>query len=69
MQNNVISLSDKHWLYIFAGLSTKNKKYLTRYFSTVYPRSYVKELVAAIQNNDVQCKTSFYKDRLSFDKK
>lgn len=56
--DNILYLdSPNHWIYVFAGLSSKNKQCLKRYFSTIYPRSYVKKLVAAVLQN-VQSKSA-----------
>ncbi len=49
---------ENHWMYLYAALSGKNKRYLKRYFSRIYPRNYVNRLVAAVENHNVQLKKS-----------
>ena len=54
----ILNVENNKWVYLYAALSTKNKKYLKQYFSRIYPRNYVNKLVAAIENNNVQFKKS-----------
>ena len=54
----ILNVENNKWVYLYAALSTKNKKYLKQYFSRIYPRNYVNKLVAVIENNNVQFKKS-----------
>jgi len=47
--SRVISLSPSVWTTIYAKLSPKNKKFLRRYYKSIYPREYVKVLVSALE--------------------
>ena len=47
--DKVIDLNTGHWVCIYAKLSPKNKKFLGRYFSTLYPREYVRKLISALR--------------------
>ena len=40
-----------HWVYVFAKLNPKEKGFLKRYYSTLYPREYVRKLVAYLDTN------------------
>lgn len=53
-----VPLTDNRWLYVFAKLNPGDKKKLIRYYSRIFPREYVKRLVAAIEVEDVQSKTA-----------
>jgi len=55
--NKFISLSPDHWMCVFTEISPKNKRFLKGYFSSIYPRSYIKKLLAFLEaNNDFQSK-------------
>ncbi|KKL61096.1 hypothetical protein LCGC14_2198750 [marine sediment metagenome] len=56
ISSKIISLAPSHWLYLFAGLSRENKELLTQYYKVIYPRSYVRKLVAALEISHVQSK-------------
>lgn len=54
--NKYLDLSDGHWVRIYANLSRRTKRTLKRYYSSIYPRSYVRKLIAALEDQDVQHK-------------
>lgn len=39
------------WFNCTAEISPKNKKVLKRYFSPLYPRQYIKELIASLTHS------------------
>lgn len=49
-KDKYIELNKNHWFCIYAKISPKSKKALRRYFSSIYPRDYVRKLVAELQN-------------------
>jgi hypothetical protein len=53
-----ITIGDGRWLWVFGKLSPQNRAFLKPYFSRLYPRKYVKRLLAAVIHNDVQSKES-----------
>ena len=55
---NFVKLNNNRWICIYSALSPKDKKRLTRYFSTIYPREYVRKLVAALESDGIQFKES-----------
>lgn len=50
MTNKYVKLSNNHWFCIYAKISPKSKKVLRRYFSSIYPRDYVRKLIAELDN-------------------
>ncbi|MHA2279865.1 MAG: hypothetical protein ACXAC5_03185 [Promethearchaeota archaeon] len=56
--SNCISVGPKHWIYVFAKLTEKDKKVLKKYYSTLYPRGYVRKLIAFLDDRYVQFKES-----------
>lgn len=52
-------MDNKHWIYVFSELSAKEKRFLKKYYSSLYPRGYVRKLVAILDNADVQLKESY----------
>ncbi len=56
--NDIGLTSPGRWIYLFSGISRKNKKILKRYWSKVYPRSFVDMLVSAVEERNVQSKKS-----------
>ncbi len=58
ISSNVHALeAANHWVYVFAKLNPKERGFLKRYYSTLYPRDYVRKLVAFLDTN-VQLKES-----------
>lgn len=53
----LILFSSRRWLAVEAKLNPKEKRFLKRYYSSLYPREYVRKLVAFL-NNGVQFKES-----------
>lgn len=51
-----ILIAQDGWIYLFSSLSGKDKKELEDYFGNLYPRDYVKKLVASIEDDNVQLK-------------
>jgi len=52
--NKFVSLSNEHWVCLYASLSPENDRSLKRYFGSVYPREYVRKLIAALEDLNVQ---------------
>jgi len=40
-----------HWIYIYSKLTNKDKTFLEKYYSSLYPRDYVRKLVAFFNKN------------------
>jgi len=55
---NLILFKKGHWIQLYAGLNTKDKRFLKKYYSSLYPRKYVRSLIAALDKNYVQLKES-----------
>jgi hypothetical protein len=51
-------LGPNHWIYVYSELSPKDKAVVEEYYSTLYPRSYVRKLVAFLDRDNVQFKKS-----------
>ena len=58
MELTSYNLEPKHWVYVYAELTNKDKTVLKKYYSTLYPRSYVRKLVAFLDEDNVQLKKS-----------
>ncbi len=56
--SNLISISPQHWIYVCSELTEKDRKVLKKYYSTLYPRDYVRKLVAFLDGYHVQFKES-----------
>lgn len=56
--SNLFPLESQRWIYVYAKLRPKEKRFLKRYYSTLYPRNYVQKLVAYLDKNHVQLKES-----------
>ena len=52
------NIEPKHWVYVYSELTDKDKTVLKKYYSTLYPRSYVRKLVALLDEDNVQFKKS-----------
>jgi len=49
-----VSLSNGHWVCVYANLSPKTKRKLRGYWKSIYPREYVRKLIAALEDHYVQ---------------
>ena len=60
---DLVTLGPKHWVYVYAELTDKDKTILKKYYTTLYPRSYVRKLVAVLDGKNVQLKKSQHNRR------
>lgn len=49
---HIITTDSNKWCVVFSELSDENKRSLDKYYKSIYPREYVKKLLAAI--NEIQ---------------
>lgn len=61
--SNIVTIGPNHWIYVYAKLTDKDKKVLKKYYSVLYPRDYVRKLVAFLDKNNVQFKKSQFHRR------
>ncbi len=55
-----ISLTDQHWVHVYSSLSPRNKRMMKRYFKSVYPRKYIKHLIAILDDNVQSKEAQFF---------
>lgn len=65
---NFLELNPNRYICINASLSDRNKKELKDYFGTIYPREYVKKMVAFIdvQPTTIQKQSGRIEDSINF---